>query len=71
MVRGARKETRRPVEDELSTVVGGRVVVTPSGTVRLKRSADPEWSDEEEPAEKEGKTGEQRGKTRKELNVWL
>jgi len=56
MVRGARKETRRPVEDELSTVVGGRVVVTPSGTVRLKRSADPEWSDEEEPAEKEGKT---------------
>jgi len=56
MVRGAKKEMRRPVEDELSTVVGGRVVVTPSGTVRLKRSADPEWSDEEEPAEKEGKT---------------
>merc|ERR550519_1674670 len=41
---------RRTVTDELSTVPGATVTVTPYGSVRVKRTADPDWDvDNEEP----------------------
>merc|ERR1719509_493629 len=48
---------RKTVTDELSTVPGATVTVTPYGTVRVKRTADPDWDvDNEEPIlEKEKK----------------
>merc|ERR1719273_2870416 len=39
---------RRTVTDELSTVPGATVTVTPYGTVRVKRTADPDWDVENE-----------------------
>merc|ERR1740129_1098170 len=45
---------RRTVTDELSTVPGATVTVTPYGTVRVKRTADPDWDeDKEEDSESE------------------
>merc|ERR1719186_1182416 len=53
---------RRTVTDELSTVPGATVTVTPYGTVRVKRTADPDWDvDNEEPIlEKEEKEEEEK-----------
>merc|ERR1719203_997464 len=53
---------RRTVTDELSTVPGATVTVTPYGTVRGKRTADPDWDvDNEEPIlEKEEKEEEEK-----------
>jgi len=48
LVRGGKKPSRAVVVDELSTVVGGTVVVTPFGTVKVKRKADPEWTENDE-----------------------
>lgn len=48
LVRGGVKPDRRVVVDELSTVVGGTVVVTPSGGVRVKRKADPDWNEDDD-----------------------
>jgi len=48
LVRGGKKPSRAVVVDELSTVVGGTVVVTPFGTVKVKRKADPEWTESDE-----------------------
>jgi len=59
IVSGLKRPYKEVVIDELSTVVGGTVVVTPSGNVRVKRAADPDWLEEDETlkdlvAEKEG-----------------
>merc|ERR550519_2584386 len=53
---------RRTVTDELSTVPGATVTVTPYGSVRVKRTADPDWDvDNEEPIlEKEEKDEEEK-----------
>jgi len=51
LVRGGKKPSRAVVVDELSTVVGGTVVVTPFGTVKVKRKADPEWRENDETLE--------------------
>merc|ERR1719233_156726 len=48
LVRGGKKPSRAVVVDELSTVVGGTVVVTPFGTVKVKRKADPEWTEKDD-----------------------
>jgi len=48
LVKGGKKANRSVVIDELSTVVGGTVVVTPSGVVKVKRKADPEWTENDE-----------------------
>jgi len=48
LVRGGKKPSRAVVVDELSTVVGGTVVVTPFGTVKVKRKADPEWTENDD-----------------------
>jgi len=48
LVRGGKKASRAVVVDELSTVVGGTVVVTPFGTVKVKRKADPEWAENDD-----------------------
>ena len=45
LVRGGKKPNRSVVVDELSTVVGGTVVITPHGNVKVKRKAHPEWTD--------------------------
>merc|ERR1740122_842695 len=59
---------RRTVTDELSTVPGATVTVTPYGTVRVKRTADPDWDvDNEEPIlEKEEKQEAEKGKKGKQ-----
>jgi len=59
---------RKTVTDELSTVPGATVTVTPYGTVRVKRTADPDWDvDNEEPIlEKEEKEEEEEKKLEKE-----
>merc|ERR1719233_307221 len=48
LVRGGKKPSRAVVVDELSTVVGGTVVVTPFGTVKVKRKADPAWTENDD-----------------------
>lgn len=48
LVRGGKKPNRNVVIDELSTVVGGTVVVTPGGNVKVKRKADPEWTEDDD-----------------------
>merc|ERR1719319_669547 len=65
---------RKTVTDELSTVPGATVTVTPYGTVRVKRTADPDWDvDNEEPIlEKEEKEEEEKKlekEKKKEKNV--
>merc|ERR1719186_1598945 len=51
---------RRTVTDELSTVPGATVTVTPYGTVRVKRTADPDWDvDNEVPILEEKEEEEQ------------
>lgn len=59
---------RKTVTDELSTVPGATVTVTPYGTVRVKRTADPDWDvDNEEPIlEKEEKEEEEEKRLEKE-----
>merc|ERR1740139_1571327 len=58
---------RKTVTDELSTVPGATVTVTPYGTVRVKRTADPDWDvDNEEPIlEKEEKEEEEKENIKK------
>merc|ERR1711971_1391060 len=51
-VSGAKLKKRENVTDELSTVVGGEVTVTPYGGVIVKRKADPDWTEEDETLEK-------------------
>jgi len=48
MVRGLKRKSRGLVEDELSTVVGATVTVTPTGNVRVKRTKDPMWMEDED-----------------------
>jgi len=48
LVKGSQKKNRSVVVDELSTVVGGTVVVTPSGLVKVKRKADPLWTEDDD-----------------------
>lgn len=48
LVRGGKKPNRSVVMDELSTVVGGTVVITPHGNVKVKRKADPEWTEDDD-----------------------
>eukprot|EP00092_Neocalanus_flemingeri_P011912 GFUD01012844.1.p1 GENE.GFUD01012844.1~~GFUD01012844.1.p1 ORF type:complete len:551 (-),score=232.75 GFUD01012844.1:91-1743(-) len=48
LVRGGMKPNRSVVVDELSTVVGGTVVVTPRGFVKIKRKADPMWTEDDD-----------------------
>ena len=49
---GAKAKKRANVTDELSTVVGGEVTVTPYGKVVVKRKADPDWTEEDEALKK-------------------
>jgi len=60
---------RKTVSDELSTVPGATVTVTPFGTVRVKRTADPEWDvdDEGEPVDVENKEDEEEEKENNEV----
>jgi len=48
MVRGLKRKSRGLVSDELSTVVGATVTVTPTGNVRVKRTKDPMWMEDED-----------------------
>jgi len=48
MVKGGKKSNRGVVIDELSTVVGGTVVITPRGNVKVKRKADPLWTEDDD-----------------------
>merc|ERR1712080_540831 len=48
LVRGLKRKTRGLVSDELSTVVGATVTVTPTGNVRVKRTKDPLWTEDED-----------------------
>jgi len=48
LVRGGKKPNRSVVMDELSTVVGGTVVITPHGNVKVKRKADPQWTEDDD-----------------------
>jgi len=57
------KTKRKTVSDELSTVPGATVTVTPYGSVRVKRKADPNWDlDNEEPIVEEEKEGSEEEK---------
>lgn len=51
MVRGLKRKSRGLVVDELSTVVGATVTVTPTGNVRVKRTKDPMWMEDEDTAQ--------------------
>ena len=44
LVSGRKRKIAEAVTDELSTIVGGVVTVTPGGKVTVKRTADPEWT---------------------------
>merc|ERR1719186_2077053 len=58
----------RTVTDELSTVPGATVTVTPYGTVRVKRTADPDWdveNEEEKENMEEEKKKEKKAKKQK------
>merc|ERR1712025_580103 len=47
-VSGRKTKIRDVVTDELSTVVGAEVTVTPYGNVRVKRKPDPNWTEDDE-----------------------
>merc|ERR1712098_507587 len=51
-VSGKKTKSRGVVTGELSTVVGAEVTVTPFGNVRVKRKADPNWTEDDETLEK-------------------
>jgi ribosome biogenesis protein UTP30 len=51
MVHGLKRKSKGVVVGELSTVVGATVTVTPTGGVRLKRTKDPLWTEDEETQE--------------------
>jgi len=61
MVRGLKRKVRGLVQDELSTVVGATVTVTPTGNVRVKRTKDPMWNEDEETQELTDQTTEKDG----------
>jgi len=48
MVRGLKKKSKGLVSDELSTLVGATVTVTPYGGVRVKRTKDPMWTEDDD-----------------------
>ena len=52
LVTGNKKKLRSFVTDELSTVVGAEVSVSPFGNVKVKRKADPNWTEKDESLEK-------------------
>merc|ERR1712141_982680 len=45
-----KKTKRGNVTGELSTIPGVEVTVTPSGQIRVVKTADPEWDDEKDEA---------------------
>merc|ERR1711874_625283 len=52
LVTGNKRKLRSFVTDELSTVVGAEVSVSPFGNVKVKRKADPNWTEKDESLEK-------------------
>ena len=52
LVTGKKRSLRPAVTDELSTVVGAQVSVSPFGNVKVKRKADPNWTEKDESLEK-------------------
>merc|ERR1719150_2081222 len=46
LVRGLKRKNKGLVTDELSTVVGATVTVTPTGGVKVKRVKDPLWPED-------------------------
>ena len=52
LVTGNKKKLRSFVTDELSTVVGAEVSISPFGNVKVKRKADPNWTEKDESLEK-------------------
>jgi len=48
MVQGTDRKRKAVVVDELSTVVGATVTVTPTGGVRVKRTKDPMWLEDDD-----------------------
>ena len=52
LVTGNKRNLRPFVTDELSTVVGAEVSVSPFGNVKVKRKADPNWTEKDESLEK-------------------
>ena len=69
LVSGAKRGHRALVTDELSTVVGGEVTVTPFGNVRVKRKADPNWTEEDETLQKFTKEENKRDEEEEEEEV--
>merc|ERR1719300_915127 len=57
-VSGKKTKSKGLVTGELSTVVGAEVTVTPFGNVRVKRKADPNWTEDDETLEKLPKDAE-------------
>merc|ERR1711953_1449876 len=51
LVRGLKRKNKGLVTDELSTVVGATVTVTPTGGVKVKRVKDPLWPEDGDLAE--------------------
>merc|ERR1711994_1151262 len=45
-----KKNKRESVTGELSTIPGIEVTVTPSGNIKVVKTADPEWDDEKDEA---------------------
>merc|ERR1719369_1227349 len=48
MVRGQKRKIRGLIADELSTIVGATVTVTPTGNDRVKKTKDPLWMEDDE-----------------------
>jgi len=47
LVRGLKRKNKGLVTDELSTVVGATVTVTPTGGVKVRRTRDPLWTEDQ------------------------
>ena len=57
-----KKNKRESVTGELSTIPGIEVTVTPSGNIRVVKTADPEWDDEKDEAFVDASEDEQEDK---------
>jgi len=64
-----KKNKRESVTGELSTIPGIEVTVTPSGNIRVVKTADPEWDDEKDEAFVDASEDEQEDKPEEKETV--
>lgn len=67
MVQGTDRKRKAVVSDELSTVVGATVTVTPTGGVRVKRTKDPMWMEDDDMQEVTNEVAEVDGKNKDDV----